>query len=155
MNRFEERLLRLRAELAKTEAEAFYVTGAPNVAYFTGKKGNDCALYVTQYEAFIITDFRYREMAQELSWLTFWEWGMGRSTYDFINLRPEKTIGVEKDRLPLSVYLDLLEKCPEKKIVPLKLLWRQERRPPRNSNADWQILKHLEEDSLTKILKRY
>ena len=120
MNRFEERLTRLRTELAKTEAEAFYISGAPNVAYFTGKKGNDCALYVTQKEAFIITDFRYREMAGELTWLTFWEWGTGRSTYDFINSRPEKAIGVEKDRLQLSVYLDLLAKCPEKKIVPLK-----------------------------------
>ena len=120
MNRFEKRLAALRAELAETEAEAFYISGEPNVAYFTGKKGNDCVLYVTQTEAFIITDFRYREMAQELTWLTYWEWGLGHSTYDFINSRPEKTIGVEKDRLQLSVYLGLLDKCPSKKIVPLR-----------------------------------
>ena len=119
MNRFENRLAALRAELAKTEAEAFYINGEPNVAYFTGKKGNDCALYVTQTEAFIITDFRYREMAQELTWLTFWETGLGHSTVDFINSRPEKTIGVEKDRLQLSMYLTFLEKCASKKIVPL------------------------------------
>ena len=119
MNRFTERLTRLRAELAKTEAEGFLITGEPNVAYFTGKKGNDCTLYVTAAEAFIITDFRYREMAGELTWLTYWELGLGRSLYTFINERPEKTIGVEKDRLSLSVYLGLLEKCPEKKVLPL------------------------------------
>ena len=119
MNRFTERLARLRAELAKTDAEGFLITGVPNVAYFTGKKGNDCSLYVTAEEAFIITDFRYREMAGELTWLTYWELGLGRSLFTFINERPEKTIGVEKDRLSLSVYLGLLEKCPEKKVIPL------------------------------------
>ena len=119
MNRFENRLAALRSELKKTEAEAFYINGEPNVAYFTGKKGNDCALYVTKDEAFIITDFRYREMAQELTWLTFFETGLGRSTYDFINSRQESVIGVEKDRLQLAVYLTMLEKCSSKKIVPL------------------------------------
>ena len=119
MNRFEKRLAALRSELKKTEAEAFYINGEPNVAYFTGKKGNDCALYVTQNEAFIITDFRYREMAQELTWLTFFETGLGRNTYDFINSRQESVIGVEKDRLQLAVYLAMLEKCSSKRIVPL------------------------------------
>ena len=119
-NRFEGRLARLRAELAKTEAEGFFINGEPNVAYFTGKKGNDCFLYVTQTEAYIVTDFRYREMAGELTWLTFWETGLGRSLGDFIKSRPEKTIAVEKDRLQLSTYLAFVEKCPEKKFVPVR-----------------------------------
>ncbi len=120
MNRFEARLARLREELKKTGAEGFLITGEPNVAYFTGKKGNDCTLYITQSEAWIITDFRYREMAQELSWLSFYETAIGKSLYDFIKARPEKIIAVEKDRMQLSVYLSLKEKCAEKDILAVK-----------------------------------
>ena len=120
MNRFEERLVRLRKALEDTGVEGFYISGEPNVAYFTGKKGNDCSLYITQNEAFIITDFRYREMAQELIWLEYWETAIGKDLYGFINSRPEKTIGLEKDRLKLSTYLSLKEKCPDKEFVALR-----------------------------------
>ena len=120
MNRFETRLARLREELKNTGAEGFLITGEPNVAYFTGKKGNDCTLYITQSEAWIITDFRYREMAQELSWLSFFETAIGKSLYDFLKARPEKIIAVEKDRMQLSVYLSIKEKCPEKDILAVK-----------------------------------
>ena len=120
MNRFEKRLTGLRNELKSTGAEGFLITGEPNVAYFTGKKGNDCMLYVTQDEAWIITDFRYREMAQELTWLSFYETATGKSLYDFIGSRPEKLIAVEKDRMQLSVYLSLKEKCSGKEILPVR-----------------------------------
>ena len=120
MNRFETRLQRLRAELKETGAEGFLITGEPNVAYFTGKKGNDCVLYITQDEAWIITDFRYREMAQELSWLSFYEIYSGKTLYDFIKERPERIIAVEKDRMELATYLSIREKCPEKDLLAVK-----------------------------------
>ena len=117
-NRFEDRLTRLRAELAARGLNAFYISGEPNVAYFTGKKGNDCALYVSQNDAVIITDFRYREMAQSLTWLDYYEIGIGRSVFDFINSRFEKKIGIEKDRIRLALALEFKEKCPSKEFVP-------------------------------------
>jgi len=117
--RFEKRLSALRKQFAD-EAEAFLITGVPNVAYFTGKKGNDCMLYITQDEAWIITDFRYREMAQELTWLSFYETSAGKSLFDFINSRSEKTIAVEKDRMQLAVYLDLQAKCQGKVFRPVR-----------------------------------
>ena len=120
MNRFENRLAKLRKEMKAEGLEAFLITGVPNVAYFTGKKGNDCTLYITESEAYIITDFRYREMAQEITWLTFWETGIGRSLAVFINERSEKLVGVEKDRMQLSTYLDLSEKCKGKEFKPVK-----------------------------------
>ena len=117
-NRFEERLAKLRAEIKARDLEGFYVCGEPNVAYFTGKKGNDCALYVTQDEAFIITDFRYREMAQQFTWLTYFEQFSGKFVFDLLNSRPEKRIGIEKDRILYSQVLALKEKCPDKEFVP-------------------------------------
>ena len=120
MTRFEKRLGSLRASLKNTKAEALYVCGVPNVAYLTGTKGSDCALYVTQTEAWIITDFRYREMAQGLVWLQFYETDAQHRTTDFINARSEKIIGLEKDRIQLSAYLDLTDKCPEKEFLPLE-----------------------------------
>ena len=120
MNRFETRLANLREALKNTQAEAFYVSGAPNVAYLTGTKGCDCALYFTQTEAWIITDFRYREMAQGLTWLQFYETDAQHKTTVFLNSRPEKIIGLEKDRLTLSLYLEFKEKCPDKELLPLE-----------------------------------
>ena len=119
-NRFEDRLARLRTELRARDVEGFYICGEPNVAYFTGKKGNDCALYVTQQDAFIITDFRYREMAQQFTWLTYFEPSPKNTLFDFLNSRPEKKIGVEKNRILLALALSLKEKCASKEFVPLE-----------------------------------
>ncbi|MBR5731007.1 MAG: aminopeptidase P family protein [Firmicutes bacterium] len=119
-NRFEERLGRLRNKFGDLGIEALYICGEPNVAYFTGRKGNDCFLYVTADEAFIITDFRYREMAQSLTWLEYFEIFSGKTIFDLINSRREKVIGVEKDKMPLNVYLDLKEKCGSKEFRPVK-----------------------------------
>ena len=118
-NRFEERLGRLRAELAKAGVDGFYISGEPNVAYFTGKKGNDCFLYVTQQDAFIITDFRYREMAQQFTWLQYYEQFSGKTVYDLLNSRTEQRIGIEKDRISYAQVLAFKEKCPSKEFVPL------------------------------------
>ena len=119
-NRFEDRLAKLRKELSARDLDGLYICGEPNVAYFTGKKGNDCALYVTKDEAYIITDFRYREMAQQFTWLTYFEQFSGKFLYDLLNSRPEKRIGIEKDRILYSQVLALKDKCPEKEFVPVE-----------------------------------
>ena len=118
--RFEDRLAKLRKELSARGLDGLYICGEPNVAYFTGKKGNDCALYVTGDEAYIITDFRYREMAQQFTWLTYFEQFSGKFLYDLLNSRPEKRIGIEKDRILYSQVLALKDKCPEKEFVPVE-----------------------------------
>ena len=120
MNRFENRLSALRNVLKDRDIPGFYISGEPNVAYFTGTKGNDCSLYVTQDEAWILTDFRYREMAQGLTWLNFYETDSQHKITDFINSRPEKRIGLEKDRLSLASYLTFTEKCKDTKFETLE-----------------------------------
>ena len=117
-NRFEERLGRLRTELSARDLDGFYICGEPNVAYFTGHKGNDCFLYVTQQDAYIITDFRYREMAQRFTWLQYYEQYSGKTVYDLLNSRPEKKIGVEKDRINYAQVLAFQEKCDHQFLAP-------------------------------------
>ena len=68
-NKYEERIERLQAKFADAGIEGLYISHVENVSYFTGKKGNDCTLWITPDSATILTDFRYREMAQELTWL--------------------------------------------------------------------------------------
>lgn len=118
MNRYEERLQKLRLLIGDAGVEAFYINGLANVAYFTGTRGNDCALYITQDKAYIITDFRYREMAQSLSWLELLETKNSYTLTDILSSRPETTLGVEEEHLPLSLWFKLNEKI-KKEIKPL------------------------------------
>ena len=106
MNKYAERINRLRAKFEDSGIEALYINSVANVSYFTGKKGNDCSLYITADEAWIITDFRYEELAQSMSeWLSFYETGAGRNTLSFIESREERKIGIERSYLPLDLWL--------------------------------------------------
>jgi len=116
---YKERLAGLRKKMADAGIDAFYVNKWENIRYFTGRKGNDCALYFTQDSAYIITDFRYREMAMALS--DSFEYVETTGTYttlDFLKSRGEKVMGIEKDYLPVSDYLSFCE-LPGKTIKPV------------------------------------
>ena len=107
MNKYFDRIQKLKPLMDEAGIEAFYINNVPNVAYFTGTKGDDLALYITKTKAYIITDFRYREMASALSgWLTYVETTNSYKTIDFIKEQSEKLIGIEKNYLPLTDYLE-------------------------------------------------
>jgi len=107
LNKYEERLSKLRKLFSTQNLDSFYTSFAPNVSYFTGKSGNDCSLYITNSKAYIITDFRYREMAQQFSWLTYIETNNQYSLLDFIKEQSDRNIGIEKDHILLSEYLNI------------------------------------------------
>ena len=116
---YRERLAGLRAGMQNAQIDALYVNHWENIRYFTGRKGNDCALYFTQDDAYIITDFRYREMAQELSdSFTYVETTGTYTTMDFLKSRSERVLGVEKDHLPLGDYLQFQE-LPAREVKPV------------------------------------
>ena len=120
MNRYAQRIERLRASFKENGIDALFLNSNANVSYFTGKKGNDCCLYITPEEAWIITDFRYEELAQSMSgWLSFWETAPGHTMMDFIKGRDESVIGVELNYLPLSQYL-AFEKLGGKSFKPVE-----------------------------------
>ena len=119
-NKYEQRLGRLQAKFDEVGIEGLYITHEENVSYFTGKKGNDCTLWVTKTGATILTDFRYREMAQELSWLSFYETSDHHKAIDLLMACPQTKIGAERDYLPLRDYLDFTQKLQGKTILPVE-----------------------------------
>ena len=119
-NKYSQRVDRLRALLDAENIEGLYISHEENVSYFSGKKGNDCTLWITKDDAVIFTDFRYREMAQELAgWLQLDEIGAKRRPLDRLKSCRETRIGVERDYLPLNDYLDFTGRISGKSIVPV------------------------------------
>ncbi len=118
-NKYEQRIDRLRAQFADAGIDGLYINHEENVSYFTGKKGADCTLWITQTRATILTDFRYREMAQELTWLTFAETSGTFKPIDLLKACPYTKIGVERDYLPLNDYLDFTKELEGKEILPV------------------------------------
>lgn len=122
-----ERLLKrisdLRAGIARSGIDGLYVTGEANVQYLTGKGGKDCALWITERDAYILTDFRYMEMALELEGLfTFQEVKAGADACDFFLSIEAERIGVEKNNLSLSEYLGFIERLGAERILPVENL---------------------------------
>ena len=116
MNKFEERLSNLRNVLSEKGLDAFFTSFAPNVSYFLGTSGNDCSLYITKDKAYIITDFRYREMAMQFTWLSYVETTVGFSVAAFLKNQTEKNIGIEGEHISLADYL-FLSKDDSKEFV--------------------------------------
>lgn len=115
------RLQRLRALIEKSDISGLYVTKDANVRYLTGKDGADCALWITESDAFILTDFRYKEMALELMPLyVFKEIKDDIEACIFLNQQKKMRIGVEQDNLTLEQYLNFQSNIAEHEIVPTK-----------------------------------
>ena len=60
-----ERLSRLRAFLREKNADAVVVNKEANLRYFSGFRGDDTLLLVSQADAFLVTDSRYTEQAAQ------------------------------------------------------------------------------------------
>lgn len=118
MNKFEERIKALRGLINEAGVDAFYISFPANVAYFTGSNGSDLALYINSSSAYIITDFRYREMASAFTWLSYVETKQGYSLMDFLKEQRDVKLGIEKDYLGLGQYLEF-QALQERELVPL------------------------------------
>ena len=136
MNKYEERIKALTAQFDDHGIDGLYITGEPNVSCFTGKKGADCALWITKTRATILTDFRYREFAQSFTWLNFYETNADHRRIDLLKACPYTRIGVEKDWLPLSDYLDFQENLG-KEIIPVSGLVENLRKVKDSEEIEW------------------
>ncbi len=137
MQSLKHRIERLRTRLSEEKLEAIFLNGNANVSFFTGKKGNDCSLYISADEAWIITDFRYEEMAQELSgWLDFYETDASHKLMDFMKARKEHVIAVERDNLPLDSYLKFTGEL-NCKIVPVSGIVEELRAVKEPEELEW------------------
>jgi len=61
------RINKLKAIIKKKKLDAFLITDPNNVYYMSGFKSTDASLLITKDINFLITDFRYKEDAQEIS----------------------------------------------------------------------------------------
>ncbi|MCQ2553678.1 MAG: aminopeptidase P family protein [Clostridia bacterium] len=119
MNKFAKRLNDLR-ELMKNEGlDAFYINSAPNVAYFTGHKGDDCLLDINSSDASRITDFRYQGMAESCTWLKLCLLDSSHRLIDYLYSFDDKVLGIERDHLPLADYLTFKDIFPGKHLNPV------------------------------------
>ncbi len=59
------RIRRLRSRLAESSLDSILLGKRENVYYFSGFAGGDSLLLVTENSVFLISDFRYREQAEE------------------------------------------------------------------------------------------
>ena len=108
MNKFAQRIEKLRVFFDEAGIDALFINDVANVAYFTGKKGDDCYLYISKNEAYIITDFRYLEMAESMKeWLTLDLTKAGHSLLDILKDKKDERIGVEKEAMTLDVFMSL------------------------------------------------
>ncbi|NCB41697.1 MAG: aminopeptidase P family protein [Clostridia bacterium] len=115
---FTVRLEKLREIIRQSGINGLHVTKEANVRYLTGKAGDDCTLWITDCDAFILTDFRYKEMALELMPLyIFQEIKSDSDICDFLNRQGKMYIGVEKDSLKLSQYLSFKENLINHEII--------------------------------------
>ncbi len=117
---YENRLDRIRAGFESRGIDALLLTDIYNIGYVTGTSGRDLKILVTKEDAWIITDFRYREMAQGLIWLKYFEVGNGGAAFvDLLKKLEFSSLGIERDHIVLGEYLQVKDAVPGRKLVPI------------------------------------
>lgn len=101
------RLEKLRAKFDVAGIDTLYVSDKYNVRYLTGKKGDDCYLFITKKEAYLVTDFRYREAMKDTPGFKYVE----TTPKEFVKQFNTGRLGFERNKASLSEYLDLKIHC--------------------------------------------
>jgi Xaa-Pro aminopeptidase len=108
-------LQRLRLELTKQKLDAFLITKTPNVQYISGFSGDDTYLLITPKKAFLITDSRYTEQAQnEVQRFRIIEHkkGLVDKLIELVKQHRVKKLGFESDSLSYAGVKDISKKLP-------------------------------------------
>lgn len=119
-NVYQKRIEAVRKGFDAAGIDALLLTGIYNISYITGTKGDDLNVLITRDDAFVITDFRYREMAQGLTWLTYFETSAKRLFTELISGASFTVLGVEEDNISLGRFLKVKEAAGTRKVVPVK-----------------------------------
>ena len=108
----QRRLSALRSLLSAHRLDAVVVTKEVNLHYFSGFRGDDTTLVITQDKAFIVTDSRYTEQAkQQAPEFTLVEQkdGLLKKTADVLAQEDAKAIGFEGNAMIFDTYAKLRE----------------------------------------------
>lgn len=116
------RLKKLRGRMAASSLDSLLVSGRENVYYFSGFTGGESPLLVGEERVVLITDFRYREQAEEelvpgcevrlrsASW--------AEAVSSLAREAGFRRIGFEEDGLGWAAHEQLEAKLPGKKLIP-------------------------------------
>ncbi len=108
----QRRLSALRSLLSEHHLDAVVVTKEVNLHYFSGFRGDDTTLVITQDKAFIVTDSRYTEQAkQQAPEFTLVEQkdGLLKKTAEVLAQEDAKAIGFEGNAMIFDTYAKLKE----------------------------------------------
>ena len=108
----QRRLSALRSLLSAHRLDAVVVTKEVNLHYFSGFRGDDTTLVITQDKAFIVTDSRYTEQAkQQAPEFTLVEQkdGLLKKTAEVLAEEDAKAIGFEGNAMIFDTYAKLRE----------------------------------------------
>lgn len=136
------KLNRLREKFAKNKIDGLLIFKPQNRMYLSNFTGSTAVLYITETEAFLITDFRYTEQAKEqTSNFTIIEYKLSlyETLIDIIKKSGTKNIGFEREFLTYIQYEILTKQLPSAKLVPITDLVEQLRII--KDNAEIQKLK--------------
>ena len=108
----QRRLSALRSLLSAHRLDAVVVTKEVNLHYFSGFRGDDTTLVITQDKAFIVTDSRYTEQAkQQAPEFTLVEQkdGLLKKTAEVLAQEDARAIGFEGNAMIFDTYAKLRE----------------------------------------------
>lgn len=108
-----DRLDALRNMLIKEKLDAVIVSKDENVRYFSGFTGDSTMLLISVHRAFLVTDFRYTEQAQQQSKnfeIVEQEKGLLKRVAELINAEGYKKVGFEGGVMSFDIYSALKKK---------------------------------------------
>ncbi|MHB1125369.1 MAG: M24 family metallopeptidase [Bacillota bacterium] len=116
-----ERINRLRQKLVEAKLPGMLVTNPLNRAYLSGFTGTAGVLLVTPANAFLITDFRYREQAEQQARACKVAVQSGPAREDLARLTKEEgldRLGFESAHVTFQEHRSLVEAMPDLELVP-------------------------------------
>lgn len=103
----------------KMEISSLVVTNQTNIRYLVGYKGDNAILFITEKEAVLITDFRYKESSRkevEGAEIIISKNDIHEELIGSPSFKDQQEIGFEKESILYTIYEKL--KKTEKKLVP-------------------------------------
>lgn len=111
----EKRIEKLRKKLVENGVDAAFITSTENRYYFSNFRGSSGALFITKESSYLLTDFRYTDIAKEEAPL-YEVIDHNRQLYLNVKSLTEKlgakTLGIEFESMPVQEYLQLQDAVP-------------------------------------------
>ena len=108
-----ERINKFFSELQHYNADAFLITGTPNIRYLTNFTGEDAFLLAVNEKLFLIVDSRFTEQAQEevFEGVEVLEYTppITKFVYDLLLKNKVHWLAIEKNRMSAELFLSLSE----------------------------------------------